>query len=371
VPSLPALDPRLLLGRAPPARFPLDRLGRAGAHLFYLARAGVHHAVRHLLDGRSGTVLMPAYHHGVEVEAVRSAGARIAFYRVDGHMQADLDDLWRQARGAQLVYLTHFAGFAQPAAQVSAVCQERGLRLIEDCALALFSADSRGRPLGSWGDAAVYCLYKSLPVPHGGLLLCSGMPAPATAAPPLASTLHHLAGQLLSQLELRAPTVGGALRYAARSASRGAARLVENVQTGTMHLTPRDLALGASSLATALLSRFDRERIVARRRRNFQRLAAQLEHTFPVVGAPLPAGTCPLFVPVLVDDKRTLLGALHARGVDAVDFWSSGDPACDLDRFPEVAALRRHVLELPCHQSLDDHAIDRLAQVVNEVAEHA
>ena len=55
--------------------------------LFYLARAGVYHTIKHWLDGRDGVVLMPAYHHGVEVEAVRATGARIRFYRVDRDMR--------------------------------------------------------------------------------------------------------------------------------------------------------------------------------------------------------------------------------------------------------------------------------------------
>ena len=39
--------------------------------------------------------------------------------------------------------------------------------------------------------------------------------------------------------------------------------------------------------------------------------------------------------------------------------------------FPEVAALRREILELPCHQSLDDEAIDLVAHAVKQVLAHA
>jgi dTDP-4-amino-4,6-dideoxygalactose transaminase len=60
--------------------------------------------------------------------------------------------------------------------------------------------------------------------------------------------------------------------------------------------------------------------------------------------------------------------ALHAVGIDAIDFWSEGE--CDGD-FPEVAALRREILELPCHQSLDDDAIDLVAHAVKQVVAHA
>jgi dTDP-4-amino-4,6-dideoxygalactose transaminase len=36
-----------------------------------------------------------------------------------------------------------------------------------------------------------------------------------------------------------------------------------------------------------------------------------------------------------------------------------------------VAQLRREILELPCHQSLDDNAIDLVAHAVKQVVAHA
>jgi perosamine synthetase len=112
--------------------------------------------------------------------------------------------------------------------------------------------------------------------------------------------------------------------------------------------------------------------VVVRRRRNFARLAAALDGVVEVVEAPLPPHACPLFVPVRITDreKRAVMQALHARGIDAIDFWSTG-AGDDADAFPEVAALRRQILELPCHQSLDDDAIDLVAHAVKQVLAHA
>jgi len=64
------------------------------------------------------------------------------------------------------IYLIHYAGFPGPVEELRAVCRERGLLLIEDCAHALLSSLG-DRPLGTFGDAAIYCLYKMLPTPHG------------------------------------------------------------------------------------------------------------------------------------------------------------------------------------------------------------
>ena len=50
------------------------------------------------------------------------------------------------------------------------LCRRRNMLLVEDCALALLSADG-SQPLGTFGDWAVFCLYKTLPLPNGAVLV--------------------------------------------------------------------------------------------------------------------------------------------------------------------------------------------------------
>jgi perosamine synthetase len=385
IPSLPTLDPLHLLPsldqlRPRPPLYPLDRLNGATTQCFYLARAGVYHTMRHWLhapDGQSDrTVLMPSYHHGVEVEAVRAAGANIVFYRVGADMRIDLDDIARKAAqpGVRVIYVTHFVGFAQPMPEARKIAQKHNLRLFEDCALALFSRTPGGEPLGSFGDASCYCLYKTLPVPHGGLLLAPDVPMATVTFPPLLSTLHHVAGSTLAHLELRSAGLGRALRRAARAASHATVdKAVTTVQTGTMHLAEHELNLGISRWVDPILARTDAEMVVERRRRNFTRLAEALDGVLTAVGAPLAPGVCPLFLPVRIDrqrygfNKQELMQRLLDAGIDAIDFWGIGDPACPDQDFPEVTELRREILELPCHQSLDDDDIDQVAHTVKQV----
>jgi dTDP-4-amino-4,6-dideoxygalactose transaminase len=379
VPALPTLDPALLLPRFGTVRrapYPFDV---PGTQLFYLARAGVFHAVSHFLEQpqgirRASAVLMPAYHHGVEVEAVRATGATVRFYRVDEQLRIDLDDLAKRMRtpDVRVVYLTHYAGFAQPVREVKALCDELGLPLFEDCALSLLSRDERGRPLGSTGDAAVFCLYKTLPLPHGGLLVAPGVPDVHRSAPPLSSTWHHAVGLMLAHLERRGGELARTLREVVRRAKRATFDgVIQTVKTGTQHLAGRDLELNASKLVARLLPRFDLEEVVVRRRRNFERLAEALRGEVELVGDPLPLGACPLFLPIRVRDKRSLLQNLHAHGIEAIDFWSEHDPGCDPEQFPEVGRLRREILELPIHQSLDDESVDFVARRVKHALMHA
>ena len=116
-------------------------------------------------------VLAPDYHLGNERRAIRAAGAQVELYAIDRQGRPDLDALSRQAaRGADVLFTIHYAGWPQPVGELRALCDRHGLQLVEDCALALLS-EAEGRPLGSFGDYAVFCLYKTLPVLDGGLLV--------------------------------------------------------------------------------------------------------------------------------------------------------------------------------------------------------
>jgi hypothetical protein len=345
--------------RAVPASFPFDA---PHAFPFYFARNAVWYGTRLLgLAGRE--VLVPAYHHGVEVAALVDAGATPRFVRVDGSMQLDLEDLRAQIgprTGA--IYVIHYAGFPQPMDAIVALAQIHRLRLIEDCALALYSTDGR-RPLGSYGDVGIFCLYKTLPVPNGGVLvlnakLPSGLPRPVP--PPLASTVSHLASGLLANAALRLGEVGEALRGATRQAGRAARRLLglPHVATGTARFDRANLDLGMSRLSMNIVRHVDAEAVVAARRQNYFLLLGKLRDLAPPIFGELPAGVCPLFYPLACGDKQGLRERLAADGVETIDFWRWGHPGCPADAFPEVARLRQRVLELPIHQDLgpDDMA---------------
>jgi hypothetical protein len=81
---------------------------------------------------------------------------------------------------------------------------------------------------------------------------------------------------------------------------------------------------------------------------------------------PLPTGVVPLCYPLLVEDNRWFMEQLVARGIEAVDFWREGHPACPVSSFPDVAWLRASVVEIPCHQDL---TLDTLALMVTIIRE--
>jgi len=189
---------------------------------------------------------------------------------------------------------------------------------------------------------------------------------PASVPPPLASTLSHAGGALLANAAFRLGGAGRALRETGRRAARAvrAAAGIRHVSTGTMTFDPAAVDLGMSRLSAAIVEGLDHREIVAARRRNYQLVLARLEGLAPSIHGELAPGVCPLFYPLLCEDKDRVRRRLAARGVETVDFWRYGHPACPSERFPEVAMLRRRVLELPLHQDLSPADVSYLCDAV-------
>lgn len=333
----------------------------------FSGRVALYHGVTRLGLPPGSTILVPAYHEGIELDALLAAGYRVRHYRVDSGLRIDLADVERRLDpSVAALYVIHYFGFPQPLPVLRAFCDAHGLRLIEDCALALFSR-TNGTWLGSVGDLAIFSIYKTLPVPHGGYLVApAAREQAALSSPPLMSTfvqtldlVHHT---------LQAIGWGGVERAASRASSvvrrllhwnRGA-----TVSSGGSRWDPRLVAYGTSRWTRELIRFTNRDEVVARRCANYTRLAQRLRHYVRVPFPELPPGVCPLLLPVLVPNRARIQAALEAGGIEAGNFWPSTHASCPSDLAEEVAPWREQCLDLPIHQELTDTDVDRVADEI-------
>src|SRR5262245_46992414 len=81
IPPWPSLNPVQLFvpDVERPMPFPLNVEGN---RYFYVARNGIYHLFRSLGFGKGDTVLVPDYHHGNEIYAIRASGATLRFYPI-------------------------------------------------------------------------------------------------------------------------------------------------------------------------------------------------------------------------------------------------------------------------------------------------
>lgn len=374
VPAWPPLAPVQLLRRTcPEARcFPFDV---RNATYFYRARNAIYHLFRALHFQAGDTVLVPDYHSGNEVWAIRAAGASVAFYPVRRDLSLDLDAVRRLCRNyhPRALFVIHYLGWPQPMNELMSLCRERGMLLIEDCALSLFS-EYHGHPLGSLGDYAVFCLYKTLPVPNGGMLVQNRRVLEEISGVELqpcgfASAGTRTVSMMLEWIRARADLLGRALDTVKGALGRGLDALhVHRVPIGDIGFDPAQVNLQMSPVSRGLLPRFDGRAIRRKRRENYRLLRERLPQRIQALPRDLDDGVCPLLFPVLVRDKHAVTLELQARGVAAVEFWNFGDPEARREGAAGAQYLREHLIGLPIHQELMKSQVEYIARCVAALA---
>jgi dTDP-4-amino-4,6-dideoxygalactose transaminase len=108
----------------------------------------------------------------------------------------------------------------------------------------------------------------------------------------------------------------------------------------------------------------DGDAIRTRRRANYEALRDELAELTLEPFRELPAGTCPLYFPVLAEDRSGAIAKLLDHGVRALEVWPVPHPVLDRERFAELEPVRRGLLALPVHQAMDE----RHVEVVSEAA---
>jgi perosamine synthetase len=335
---------------------------------FCVARSGIYHLFRALQFKAGETVLMPDYHSGNEVAAVRAAGAEIVFYPILRNLEPDLEKLSQlAAQGPRVIYVIHYLGWPQPMNEILALCRRSGAILVEDCALSLLS-EHQGVPLGSAGDYSVFCLYKTLPVPNGGLLVQNNSALPrltnlSMEPCPVVTAVGRTAELVLEAFRSRWEFAGKTLFSLKQLAGRGLRSAeVRSVPVGDIGWNVANVNVAMSPLGNHIVRSVDHPAIRRRRRENFLSLREELRGKVTLLRSDLQPGVCPLFFPILVRNKHQVAESFRRLGIQAVEFWN--DQMKDVDIGPAARYLRAHVLELPIHQGVTQKQIEYIARAV-------
>lgn len=338
----------------------------------FSGRVALHHGLPALNLPPGSTILVPAYHQGVEIETLLVAGYRLRYYRLDERLGIDFAHLERQLDDSvTALHVIHYFGFAQPLAPILRFCEAHQLKLIEDCALSLFTRDG-DRWVGSAGDLALFSVYKTLPVPHGGFLVTK-QPREGNGLrrAPWRSTAIQTFD--LVNFGLQSNPWGRRVEQLVGRVSHLMARGVRferdaTIGSGGANWDGRMLGYSASAWTVWLMQFMDRDTVIARRRANFQQLAQRLRGHVTLPFPELTDGACPLFFPVLVRDKVRFQQKLDALDIQSVNLWDKSHPSCPPELAWEVSHWRRDCLELPIHQELSARDIDRVADAVLAVS---
>lgn len=137
-----------------------------GAHAVSMSSgaAALHMACWQLGIGAGAEVIVTAQTHVATAHAVEAVGAQAVFVdcrAADGNIDPALIEPAITPR-TKAIALVHFLGIPCDMHSIMAIAERHGLKVIEDCALAV-GARYQGRHVGLFGDAACFSFY---PVKH-------------------------------------------------------------------------------------------------------------------------------------------------------------------------------------------------------------
>lgn len=330
-------------------------------------------AMREMKIGAGDEVLVPAYHSASMIPPVIACGAAPVFYRLRADASADLDDIAARINPrTRAVVVVNYFGFPQARLALRALCDARGLLLLEDCAHSFFGS-AEGAAVGSVGDYAIASSMKFFPIYEGGCLASARhrLATPATQSAGLGFELKSALAavergnaygrltivRLLLSLPMALKGVAKRLlQRGQRGGSGGAAApaLTPSSSDSSYDFDPAWLDKRASTLSRAVMRLSSGKRIAQRRRANYLALQAALagipgwRPLFPT----LPDGVVPWAFPVVLDDPAPAFDAMKRAGVPIVRFGEMLWEGVDERTCPVSAALSRQVMGFVCHQEL-------------------
>jgi perosamine synthetase len=255
-------------------------------------------------------------------------------------VEIDMEDVLRKIGPAtKALILYHVAGYPGPARELSKLCRERGITLIEDCDNAL-CAQRDGDNVGLAGDFAVYSFYpnRQINCSEGGALACRREED--------AKRARRLRRFGIDIANFR--TAAGEINPVCDVSEIGWAVTMNNLcaALGTMQLD-------------GVLARVDKARANAIALRGRLSHIRGIQHVEPV------SNTLPAYWVFLIfaEQRDALLMELKKRGVASSSLHQRNDIYTGFGvsvpvELPNTSRLQERILALPCGWWLEDEDID-------------
>lgn len=369
--SRPAIDYRLAFARSvqlPPEAKTL--------HFYPRGRDALLVALRALRVMPGDAVVIPAYICDSTIEPLRQAGYRIVFIDIERDFQLDPAKVLETAEicAAKAVLAVHFFGLACDVGRLVTQLRPRGVRIIEDCCHSFLTQSGDGR-IGSHGDAAIFSMRKTLPIPDGGSLRLNvqdfdraAITARSEAAPAVGRYLGSRVAEAMA-VAVGWPNIYSQTVDELKKRMRGGRRA--HCGTPSADLVLRQQA--PSKLLASYLSNEDYlQRVSSRTAANYAELvkgalALGLQPYFPE----LPSGCVPQWVP-LDDPSGQIVPWLREHGVGACRWpWHElpTEVASWPSSYPITNELNFRLAMLPVHQSIGTRQMLRMLQLLGHLVD--
>ncbi|MFN0161684.1 MAG: DegT/DnrJ/EryC1/StrS family aminotransferase [Burkholderiales bacterium] len=324
-----------------------------GAHCLTVSSgmAALHLAYWQLGIGPGDEVIVPAQTHVATVHAVEVVGARPVFAdcdRATGNVDPERVAALVGPR-TRAIGVVHFNGIPCDMTAIMRIADQHGLKVVEDCALAVGSRFA-GRHAGLFGDAAIFSFYpvKHITTGDGGMFATRHPEFAARVAKARAFGVDRSFAERTVPGFYDVPTLGINYRMSDINAAIGR-RQLERIDT-----------------------------ILARRRRNFEALKAGLNGLarVAVIDAVSPEQQQSWYcLTAVIEDvdaaaRNAVVGALNAAGIGTSIYYPQPVPRLTYYRdkyrtdpatYPNATRISDQSIALPVGPHLEETDMDRIA----------
>lgn len=322
--------------------------------------------------GQGDDVLVPAYHCKAMVAPIVAVGAQPIFFGITEELACDYESIERAVtKQTRAMLVPHFFGRIQDLKSIAAFCAANGIILIEDCAHAIVG--SRSTPVGRSGDYLIASPRKFAPVPEGGFIASMRRPLPTLISQAYSRNVRVAYDVLdiafqAGRISWLAPLVRGPAELLKRSKPVRAAHAY--IDARPQDDDPLEVALrslvdadAACAVSTLLFEHWDYEGAANKRRHNYTLLQDHiLSIGGKIVDSSLELSQAPYMMPLLLTKHRSRFSKLRESGLPAWRWESSVRGVCRItDHYAQSLA------QIPCHQSLNEHLIQRICAILEEV----
>ncbi|MCF7802584.1 MAG: DegT/DnrJ/EryC1/StrS family aminotransferase [Candidatus Marinimicrobia bacterium] len=325
-------------------------------------------------------VILPAYIPAKLYRLALAVGYEPRFYDVTNLGELEPEQITEKIdNNTQAALAIHYFGIPTSLIEIKKQLSTRGVFLIEDCAHTLAAETDEGT-LGTLGDAAIFSTRKMLQLPCGGFLTINANP---DGFAPSYST------------KVRSIYSGGKwfatrMKYLYFKLTRGADPLNQAWIPSTgyikfgeeQHFRTKEM----SRFGRYYLEKVDLANIIRRRRENYTYLASQiteskrlqkfraalgLAHTPELrpVAPELKDGWVPYSMPMLLPAhiRDPMREVLCEYGVGCGAGWP--EAPFGMDGYQSTRYLAGKVIELPIHQGMNFHQLDRIVSGMEQFLE--
>ena len=314
--------------------------------------AALHLAYLHFGIGVGDEVIVPAQTHVATVHAVEWVGAQPVFVDCDG-ATGNLTAAGIAAAispRTKAISVVHFNGIPCSMAEIMAVAEPHGFKVIEDCALAV-GARYQGKHVGLWGDAGCFSFYpvKHITTGEGGMFITRHQEVAQSVAKLRAFGVDRSYGERTIPGIYDVPTLGLNYRMSEMQAALG------RVQLGRV------------------------KEILARRRANFDTLKKGLFGIpgLTILDSQLPEAQNSHYCLSLVLDRAdreqrdAVVARLNAAGVGTSIYYPHPVPRLayyrgkygyDASRFPQAVRISDQSIALPVGPHLTEADIEYIIE---------